>query len=404
MAKKTDKSSPEHFNFFSFERGVTVTPKFSETFRSMKDWVLCGLDNLYPQEMLRLYNDASSLHSAIIKKKGLMIAGKGFDMDSLQGSAKTFLENRFGNEDGDAVAERMALDLALQGGAYIAVTRSRESGKISMFQHVPYEKVRRKKNSPDYFISNDWEFFNRPENRPYELPAFNSRDEGLFLTGSPVQLIFIKSYEPGADFYALPQYRSTLNWVKVASEIAVFHLKSIQNNMNGGMIVIMKEGIPPQEQREAEYQRLKARYAGADVAGDILMIYASSKDKAPEIFPMPNSGSDERFKELMVQVNNNIVQGHCVNSIFAGIETSGKLGTRNEVADSMMAVQNTVIEPYQIMIEKVFERMLEINGIKAEPKLKKFELYPQTDETIAPQPGEENTGLLPSEKPTSKPE
>lgn len=403
MAKKdtnTTKTQPEHFNFFSFERGVTVTPKFSESFRSSKEWVLCGPDNCYPQEMLRLYNDASSLHSAVIKKKGLMIAGQGFDENSMQGSAKAFLDNKFGIEDADSVAQKMAMDLVIQGGCYVAVTRSKESGKISRFQHVPYEKVRRKKNSPNYLISNDWEYYQKIENKPYEVAAFNEKDETSWVEGDPVQLIFIKSYEPGADYYALPQYRATLNWVKVASEIAVFHLKSIQNGMNSGMIVIMKEGIPPVEAREAEYQRLKARYAGADVAGDILMIYASSKDKAPEIIPMPNNGSDERFKELMIQVNNNIVQGHMTNSVFAGVETGGKLGTRNEISDAYAAVQQTIINPYQHMIEKVFKKMLEINGIKAEPKLKKFNLYPQTSETIAPQPEAENMAPGTPQNPT----
>jgi hypothetical protein len=99
----------------------------------------------------------------------------------------------------------------------------------------------------------------------------------------------------------------------VASEIAVFHLKSIQNNMNSGLIIINKSGIPPQEMRQKEYDTIKARYAGSEVAGDILMVYAENKDKAPEIIPMPNNGSDERFKELMVQVNQNILQGHMVN-------------------------------------------------------------------------------------------
>ena len=316
MAKKADKigeNKAEYFTFASFERGVTTTPKFGEFFRSSKDWVLCGADNLYPQEMLRLYNDASSLHSAVIKKKGLMIAGKGWDIDSLQGTAKSFMENPFGSEDADVVAQKMALDLSIQGGCYIAVTRSRESGKISRYQHVPYEKVRRKKGCDVYLISNDWEYYNRAENKPYEIPMFNEKDEEAWLNGSPVQLMFIKSYEPGADYYALPQYRATLNWVKVASEIAVFHLKSIQNNMNSGLIIINKSGIPPQEMRQKEYDTIKARYAGSEVAGDILMVYAENKDKAPEIIPMPNNGSDERFKELMVQVNQNILQGHMVN-------------------------------------------------------------------------------------------
>ena len=78
------------------------------------------------------------------------------------------------------------------------------------------------------------------------------------------------------------------------------------------------------------------------------------------------------------------------------------MGSRNEISDAYAAVQQTVILPYQHMIEKTFKKMLSINGIKAEPKLNTFELYPQTDETIAPQPGPENTGALPSEKPTSK--
>src|SRR3989304_4967273 len=250
-ATQENKVTKENSLFYSFERKVTTTPEFKEFWRNGQPWVNFGLDNLYPQELIRLYLDASSLHTALIRKKANMTSGNGFKIDGLNGAGLNFLANRFGNMTIDEIGLAIGFDLHLFCG------------------------------------------FN----------PIKSVEE-------PNQLLFVKQYSPNAEYYSYCNYTSTLNYIKLAYEINVYHLKSIQNNLNSGMIIINKNGIPPAEQREKLYQELKNRYSGADAAGDILMVFAENAEKAPEFVPFPSNGSDARFKDLVEQVNTNIRLGH----------------------------------------------------------------------------------------------
>lgn len=375
-----EKSKPETQEslFYSFERGVTRTPEFKEIFRNGQPWINFGVDNLYPQELIRLYLDASSLHTSLIRKKGNMTSGGGFKVDGLNGAALNFLANRFANTTIDQIAYAAGIDYAMFGGFYLNITWSKDGNSISRIQHLPYEKVRCAKPvegcDPEdkyFYVSRDWEFYRRKENTPVLVCGYNP----LKALDEPNQVIFVKQYSPNSEYYSYCNYTSTLNWIKLAFEINVYHLKSIQNNMNSGLIIINKNGIPPAEMREQNYQELKKRYGGADAAGDILMVYAQNKDSAPEFIPFPNNGSDQRFKDLMEQVNQNILIGHDASSIIGNIETAGKLGAKTDVADSYEAFQNTVISPIQKVIEDTINKLANFNGIVANFELNKYNIY-----------------------------
>ena len=379
--ENTEKQKDDNFLFYSYERGVSKTPEFKEFWRNNQPWVNFGLDNLYPQELIRLYLDSSSLHTAMIRKKGNMTAGNGFKTDGLNGLALNFLANRFGNMTLDEIVVATAFDLHLFGGFYLNVTFSKDAKSISRIQHLRFEKVRVAKpidgdeiNEKNYYVSRDWEFYRREENTPVKMVGFNPLKAEEF----PNQILFVRQYSPNAEYYSYCNYTSSLNWIKLAFEINVFHLRSIQNNMNSGLIIINKNGIPPKEMREQQYQELRKRYSGAEASGDILMVYAENADKAPEFVPMPNNGSDQRFKDLMTQVNENIRIGHDASSIVANIETSGKLGARTDIQDSYDMFQTTNIAPAQKIICDAINKLAIYNGIAPTFELNKYNLYSTT--------------------------
>ena len=377
-ATQENKVTEENSLFYSFERKVTTTPEFKEFWRNGQPWVNFGIDNLYPSELIRLYLDASSLHTALIRKKANMTSGNGFKIDGLNGAGLNFLANRFGNMTLDEIGLAVGFDLHLFGGFYLNITWSKDGKSISRIQHVPYEKVRCAKpiegdelDEKYHYISRDWEFYRRSENTPYKICGFNP----IKSVEEPNQLLFVKQYSPNAEYYSYCNYTSTLNYIKLAYEINVYHLKSIQNNLNSGMIIINKNGVPPAEQREKLYQELKNRYSGADAAGDILMVFAENAEKAPEFVPFPSNGSDARFKDLVEQVNANIRIGHDTSSIVANIETSGKLGARAEVQDAYEMFQNTIITPAQKIIQDTINKLAGYNGIVSEFELNKYNLF-----------------------------
>lgn len=385
--KAESKFTP--LEFYSVERGVTRTPTFQEYWRNYgKPWINFGdKDNAYPQEILRLFLDASPIHTALLKKKAKMAAANGFHKDGLDGPALNFLANIFGEDSLDVIGYKSALDLSIFGGFYLSVTWSRSGEKIARIEAVPFQKVRvgkpcKKHISPDgsehkiekFYVSRDWENWTRAENEPIEICAFNP----LLSKEFPEQIIFIKSVSPGADHYCYSDYTSAINWIKAAYEISVFHLKQLQNGMHGSHIIINKTGTPSAEERELNDLAVKTAFAGTDNAGAILNVYGATGDLAPEIVPMANNGSDQRFKDLMEQVNENIRISHDSSSVVANIETSGKLGNQSEIEEQYDSFQNTVVGPMQKMIEDVINKLAGFNGIYTDFRLKKYTLFSST--------------------------
>ena len=132
-----------------------------------KDYILYGTKNDYPAILKEMMN-SSSLHSAILKKKADMSAGKGFETASLE--QKNFVNNVNGSETLNEIAYKNAYDLALYGGFCFLVTWSKDKKSIARVQYMDWSKVRKVKELEDdsevairqtegvefYQVSSDW--------------------------------------------------------------------------------------------------------------------------------------------------------------------------------------------------------------------------------------------------------
>lgn len=362
-----------------FGRQEIGTPIASEYFGTNK-WISFGSNNDFPQELIRLYQNASSLHTALIDRKVDMICSQGFEI------LTPFLLNEYSKDDGNILARKVAYDEIIFNGFYLNIIFSKDGKTVSQVEHLPYEKMRVAKcdeerdEIPGYFFSKDWLNRNRKENKPLFIPEYN---EELDRKEYPSQVMFFKTYCPGLDYYTLPSYNSTLNWLKLDYEISTYHLKNVQNGLMPGMIIVNKSGIPTAEERRMIYDDTKRNLAGADNAGDFIMVYAETPDKAPEFIPVQLNSSDQRFKDLMVQIDSTIMRSHKFTSAIAGIEVAGKLGTSQEITEQLQYIQNTVITPVQFKIENAFMKIAKINGIEDQLKLKKYVIFDEATLTQA---------------------
>lgn len=372
-----NQNESNKFNFFTLNRNNQLgTPVVSEVFGN-QDWVKFGDDNLFPQELIRIYQNSSPLHTGLIKKKVDMIAGLGFNPIA---SLQPFISNQFSKEDLNEIIYKCAFDLVIFGGFYLNVIWSVGGKQIAQVEHINYEKVRCQKPQDEdseevsnYYISKDWSRIRRSENTPKLIAAFNPS----ISTEAPSQLLSVMTYTVGMDYYSLPDYMSILNWLKLDYEISVFHLRSVQNGFMPAMVIINKAGVPPAEEREKIYQDLKDRYAGAINAGDFIMVFAEDDASKPEFQPITLNNDDERFKDLMVQLNQEILLGHGATSMVAGLETSGKLGSKDDINNEYKLFQVTKIAQYQELIERSVNKLAKINGYTDKLTLKQYMVFPE---------------------------
>lgn len=357
----------KYFEILNFASVDIPTP--TETI-SNKGWISFGEDNLYPQFLISLSN-RSSLHSSILKQKSMLIGGNGFNKLGLSVDALSFLKNVYNQDDLDQIVFKISMDLELYGGFYLNIVWSKDRNRIAEINYIDPSKIRiESKIDPEkfpqgenYWYCDDWN--NSYRHKPVLYQGFSTSNKKNLS-----QILYVKEYRPGTEFYARPEYESGIRWIELEWEISNFHLNNVKNGFHPSMHINFPIGQPSSEEAFEITKRLKNQYAGSEMAGNILVTFSDTKDSAATFEPINLNASDERFIMLNEQVREGILKAHRVtNPGLFGIETPGKLGNRNELLESLEIFQTQYIIPKQRIIEKTFNYLSRINGISDELKL-----------------------------------
>ena len=367
MDKKLEVKETPTTGFFAF--GVNKrenTPVFQE---AKSEWIPYGEDNLYPSYLIDLMN-TSSKHNSLIKKKVNMSVGGGFKENP---NLTNFIENRFGKDDLNDIVFKQGYDLNTYGGFSMAITWNNEKTKVVRETFIDHSKVRlakqgifengdvRKDIQEDgvdfFFTSSDWSQYRKDKHKPVLWQGFSEKykDAGT-------QIISVNEYRAGVDYYTYPDYIASVDWIELDKEIANFHLSSVHNGFTPSMIISFKGGIPTGEEQKAVKKNLQKQYGGTDNGSSVFVTFSQSDSSAPEFIPVNLNASDERFLQLEEQIQANIIVAHGATPIIAGVATAGKLGSSDEIRESEEMFQHNVIDAKQKLIERVYNKILKING------------------------------------------
>jgi len=125
----------------------------------------------------------------------------------------------------------------------------------------------------------------------------------------------------------------------------------------------------------------------------------------PEFTVLQPSNSDQKFQQLMTQINEEIYIGHNSNNVVAGVAVAGKLGNSSEVKEQFSIFQKTVISQFQTDLESTFNKLAFYNGLPEELQLKSYTDYIDSvnvagQPTQAPIPAGETAPVQPTEQPS----
>ena len=341
-----------------------------------KDYILYGVKNDFPTILKDMMN-TSSLHSAILKKKADMSAGKGFEAASLE--QKNFVNNVNGSETLNEIVYKNAYDLALYGGYCFLATWSKDKKSIARIQYIDWSKVRKVKELEDdsevairqtegvefYQISADWKQEKKEKYKPEIVQGFSTQYNDV-----ATQLVYVPMYRPGSeDVYPLPDYQACSTYIALDTEIASWHLNSVKNGFTPSMMINLV-GVPSDEEMKQFQRKLEDQYSGSANSSKVILTLSEDESQIPIITPLTLNDSDERYKDLANQVKEQIIIGHRASSTVVGVATAGKLGTSNEVIEAEAMFQHNVIDQYQYLLETHFNRLMNFNGIDGEITLK----------------------------------
>ena len=217
-----------------------------------------------------------------------------------------------------------------------------------------------------YVLCDDWT--NVRKFRPVLYPKFSTTDRA-----AASQILYVKTYSPGCEFYSVPSYIGALNWIELEYEVSNFHLSSVHNGFTPGMLINFNAGVPTDEEIEEMVRDMKAQYAGARNGQNPMITFSEGKDGAPTFTPIELNASDKRFIELNRNITEGIMAGHrVVNPNLFGIKESGEGIGSSDIIDYLNIFNAEYVIPKQKLIEKVYNRLIRVNNNEDKLVLNKF--------------------------------
>ena len=327
-----------------------------------------GKKNDYPYFLVDLYN-GSAWHQGIIKNKTYYIAGGGLEVVS--GNMQPFIENKYAEFDMNEIAEMLAHDYEIFGGFCAIGTWNRDGSRVAVWEHVDLDSIRVDESERMYYISDDWTAMQQSAEKTNlrAIPALDMTNKtGKFIIyyKDPV-----KKTKKEKGIYPKPPYYGGITAIQTDVDISRFHMHEIANSFKGGTMISFTDGYPEtQEEAENIKAQVKGRSQSVEDAGEIVITFSDSKDKAPIVQSLNGNDLDKRYETTENSVQQNILVAHSVvaPSLF-GVAPAGSFNAA-ETGDLYEIFKKTYVESRQKRLEWMINYMAELSGFVGKVKLK----------------------------------
>jgi hypothetical protein len=327
-----------------------------------------GKKNNYPFFLVDLLN-GSAWHAGIIKNKTYYIAGGGIEIVS--GNMQPFIDNQYSEFDMNEIAELLAYDYEIFGGFCVIGTWNRDGSRVAVWEHLDLDLVRVDASERMYYISDDWTAMQQSAEKTNlrSIPALNMNNKtGKFIIyyKDPV-----KRTKTEQGIYPKPPYYGGITAIQTDVDISRFHMHEIANSFKGGTMISFCDGYPEtQEEAENIKAQVKGRTQSVEDAGEIIITFSDSKDKAPIVQSLNGNDLDKRYETTEQSVQQNILVSHSVvaPSLF-GVAPEGSFNAA-ETADLFEVFKKTYVDARQRRLEWMLNQMSELGGYIGQVKLK----------------------------------
>jgi hypothetical protein len=324
--------------------------------------------NNYPFFLVDLLN-GSAWHAGIIKNKTYYIAGGGVEIVS--GNMQPFIDNKYSEFDMNEIAELLAYDYEIFGGFCVIGTWNRDGSRVAVWEHLDLDLVRVDASERMYYISNDWTAMQQSAEKTNlrSIPALDMNNKtGKFIIyyKDPV-----KRTKTEQGIYPKPPYYGGITAIQTDVDISRFHMHEIANSFKGGTMISFCDGYPEtQEEAENIKAQVKGRTQSVEDAGEIIITFSDSKDKAPIVQSLNGNDLDKRYETTEQSVQQNILVSHSVvaPSLF-GVAPEGSFNAA-ETADLFEVFKKTYVDARQRRLEWMLNQMAELGGYIGQVKLK----------------------------------
>jgi hypothetical protein len=322
-------------------------PKFLE--KKNKNIVWFGADNMYPYELIDLYND-SSTHNAIINGKVGYTVGNGLEGEDLE--TKKWLSQANIDQDWTSLMKSLSLDYEIFNGYAIEVIRTKVGNQ---YHHIDFANIRVGLDGSIQY-ADDWITDKGTKNSKPSiqyLERYNPRD-----AEQKRGVIYHVDYRPNLKYYPLPVYVGSLAEIKTDVQIGDYWLNEVENGFVGGTLIQHNNGVPETKEEAEKFEKAFQEKFGKATGTKIVHLFSPAKDNSSEITSLNGNDLHERYVEMSKRVKESIFIGHRVtNPILFGVKEEGQLGARNELDLAYEIFTNTYIAERQNTLLRTIKKL-----------------------------------------------
>ena len=323
---------------------------FSEVVNRNTPFISWGIDNQFVNE-LYLLNDASPIQNACIRSKVDNCVGMGYVNDYRINLKETLND----------VSKKMFYEFITTGNLFLEVIwkQDRTQGLASIHV-IPSRYMRLHKPEElggevtKYLYCRDWMNW-----RKSGIVEFSELDPRNF---TDRQIVHIKNYQSGYDYYGAPDWLSVINDVRLNHEITVYNLSHIQNGLNPSLWVHFNVPAPDSQNEQNQIlQNIEGRYAGAENSGRVIVSYGESEQK-PEITQIASTVETGYFSGIFELVQKQIMSGHKVidGSLIGLPNPGGFSSSADQLETAYKLFMSTSIKPIQTFMNRELKPLLEL--------------------------------------------
>jgi len=380
LKKIEEQLSSKGIEIINFTR-ESQAPIISEKINKNREWVYYGIDNLYPNDLIRMA-DNSAIHSAILDTKAKMIAGDGIIYEGTEG--EKFLEDATEQWGGlNKLIEKISTDIAYFNSFYLNV-QFNQGREIDTIRHTDFSFIRSGKMDmrgvvSEYYLSTRWDIattkraYSKEDEiyKPVEIPAFDPKKMTQSVSRKNGQLIVAKKYSPSTLYYSKPTYIGATNAIEISAKISNFHKNQLDNGMTGNLHLHLRQDLSDENKRIQLLKDLNEQYAGSNNAGRIFLTWGVGDANEPTVNPINTSDVHNALSELNTRTNEDIALAHQMPRSIVGLDQNTGLGGL-EIANALDMFQTIYISPQQQLIEDTLNEILSFNGINDSIKIERL--------------------------------
>jgi hypothetical protein len=267
-----------------------------------------GKDNLYPQDLVRLYNEHPE-HRAIVNRKARYIWGKGLKAvipeDDIK--VKSFIDTFNRKETLNQVGKKLTPNLELFNGIYIEVITNL-LGKPIEYYFLNSANCRISEDKSTYYCKRWTRTLRTNDESVSKIEKFDAT-----LGKAGTFFLDFSYYAPTGNYlesvYPIAQYQSIVDDINTDIDISTFNKNYVSNGFSVGKIISFFGGAPSEPQVEQINRAFKGTYTGEE--GESIMITHSDRDdKAPEVVDVSIADLSEKFAFTSKRAQKKIFVGH----------------------------------------------------------------------------------------------